>query len=153
MRQTIYPAVRYGNADAALEFLVAAFGATAREVYRNDAGAIHHGEIVIGDAMICRPETAEAPAPSWQDEMVRSSHRLIRYGAPVATVIVGVLFAAVETNSLGNTVSLVLIGGGLIWFMTTLGREMGMTATTGRAPRVPRLPPDEDEPGADDGDR
>lgn len=80
---------------------------------------------------------------------MRSSSRLIRYGAPVATVIVGVLFAAFQTNSLGNTVSLVLIAGGLIWFMTTLGREMGMTATTGRAPRVPRLPPDENERAGD----
>ena len=76
---------------------------------------------------------------------MRSASRPIRYGAPIATVIVGVLFAAFETNSLGNTVSLVMIAGGLIWFMTTLGREMGMTANTGRVPRVPRLPPDEDE--------
>jgi hypothetical protein len=83
---------------------------------------------------------------------MRSASRPVRYGAPIVTVIVGVLFAAFETNSLGNTVSLVLIAGGLIWFITTLGREMGMTANTGRAPRVPRLPPDEDERG-DDRDR
>ena len=73
-----------------------------------------------------------------------SSNRLLRYGAPVVTVIVGVLFAAVETNSLGNTVSLVLIAGGLIWLITTLGRDMGMTANTGRPPRVPQLPSEED---------
>ena len=78
---------------------------------------------------------------------MRSPTRLVRYGAPVATVIVGVLFAAFQTNSLGNTVSLVLIAGGLIWFMTALGREMGMTANTGRAPRVPPLPPEDDERG------
>lgn len=72
---------------------------------------------------------------------MRPSNRLIRYGAPVVTVIVGVLFAAVETNSLGNTVSLVLIAGGLIWLMTALGREMGMTASTGRPPRVPSRRP------------
>jgi len=76
---------------------------------------------------------------------VLSSNRLVRYGMPIATVIVGVLFAAFETNSLGNTVSLVLIAGGLIWFMTALGREMGMTANTGRSPRVPPIPPDEDD--------
>ena len=84
---------------------------------------------------------------------MRFPNRLVRYGFPIATVIVGVLFAAVETNSLGNTVSLVMIGGGLIWFMTRLGREMGMTANTGRAPRVPSLPPDDDEPGPDGHDR
>ena len=83
---------------------------------------------------------------------MRSSSRLIRYGAPVVTVIVGVLFAAFETNRLGNTVSLVLIAGGLIWFITMMGREMGMTANTGRAPRVPELPPDEDERTVEDRD-
>jgi hypothetical protein len=84
---------------------------------------------------------------------MRSAPRLVRYGTPIATVIVGVLFAAVETNSVGNTVSLVLIAGGLIWFMTTLGREMGMTASTGRAPRVPTLPPEEDDVTLEDRDR
>lgn len=83
---------------------------------------------------------------------MHSSSRLLRYGTPISAVIVGVLFAALDTNSLGNTVSLVMIAGGLIWFMTALGREMGMTANTGRAPRVPDLPPDGDERG-DDGDR
>ena len=78
---------------------------------------------------------------------MRPSSRLFRYGSPILTVVIGVLFAAVETNSVGNTVSLVMIAGGLIWFMTALGREMGMTANTGRAPRVPDLPPDEDERG------
>jgi hypothetical protein len=75
---------------------------------------------------------------------MRVHSRLLRYGTPIATVIVGVLFAALETNSLGNTVSLVLMGGGLIWFMTIVGREMGMTANTGRVPRAPRLPEEEE---------
>jgi hypothetical protein len=94
---------------------------------------------------------AGAPGPAattmdraCHDGSVHSSNRIVRYGAPVVTVLVGVVFAAVETNSLGNTVSLVLIAGGLIWLMATLGREMGMTANTGRPPRVPKLPPEED---------
>ena len=98
-----------------------------------------------------RPSCVLVPA-ACQDEGMRSSSRLVRYGTPIATVIVGVLFAAFETNSLGNTVSLVLIAGGLIWFMTALGREMGMTATTGRAPRVPRIPPEEDDDRLDEDD-
>ncbi len=86
---------------------------------------------------------------AWQDERHAFTRVvLLRYGTPIATVIVGVLFAALETNSVGNTVSLVMIAGGLIWFDDgMLGREMGMTANTGRAPRVPDLPPEEDEPG------
>jgi hypothetical protein len=95
-------------------------------------------------AKLARPPSF-FPLGAWQDGWVRSGNRLVRYGIPIATVIVGVLFAAFETNSLGNTVSLVMIAGGLIWFMTTLGREMGMTANTGRAPRVPDPPPEPDE--------
>lgn len=75
---------------------------------------------------------------------MRVHSRLLRYGIPIAVVIVGVLFAALETNSLGNTVSLFLMAGGLIWFMTIVGREMGMTANTGRVPRVPPLPEEEE---------
>ena len=84
---------------------------------------------------------------------MRTQNRLLRYGIPIATVIVGALFAAFETNSVGNTVSLVLIAGGLIWFITLLGREMGMTANTGRAPRVPDLPPESDPRAHDARDR
>ena len=63
MRQSIYPAVRYADADAALAFLVAALGAREREVYRDDAGAIHHGEIVIEDSIIFIGQFREPPAP------------------------------------------------------------------------------------------
>jgi uncharacterized glyoxalase superfamily protein PhnB len=64
MRQTIYPAVRYADADAALAFLTAALGAQEREVYRDDAGAIHHGEIVIERSIIFIGQFREPPAPS-----------------------------------------------------------------------------------------
>lgn len=52
MRQTIYPAVRYGDADAALDFLSAALGAVAREVYRDESGVIRHAEVMIEESMI-----------------------------------------------------------------------------------------------------
>jgi len=64
MRQTMYPAVRYADADAALTFLTAAFGAQQREVYRDDAGAIHHGELVIEGSIIFIGQFREPPAPS-----------------------------------------------------------------------------------------
>jgi hypothetical protein len=76
--------------------------------------------------------------------------RRIRYGAPIATIVVGVLFAAADTRSLGNDVSTVLIAAGLIWFMIVVGRDMGMGQTTGRSPRVPAAPPAEDESATDD---
>ncbi len=52
--------------------------------------------------------------------------RRIRYGAPIVTIIIGVLFAAADTHALGNDVSTVLIAAGLIWFMIVVGRDMGM---------------------------
>jgi uncharacterized glyoxalase superfamily protein PhnB len=64
MRQTIYPAIRYADADAALAFLTAALGAREREVYRDDAGAIHHGELVIEDSVIFIGQFREEPAPA-----------------------------------------------------------------------------------------
>lgn len=74
MRQTIYPAVRYADADAALAFLTAALGARQREVHRDDAGAIHHGELVIEDSIIFvgqfrEPPAASAPAPAGQSRL------------------------------------------------------------------------------------
>ena len=69
----------------------------------------------------------------------------MRYGAPVAVVIVGVLFAAVDTHRLGNTVATVLIAVGLVWFMVVVGRDMGMGERTGRRSHVPPPPPEDDD--------
>jgi hypothetical protein len=80
---------------------------------------------------------------------VDSHDRRIRYGAPVVTIVVGVLFAAADTDSIGNTVATVLIALGLIWFIATLGREMGMTERTGRSHAPPPLPPRDRDPGDD----
>jgi hypothetical protein len=79
----------------------------------------------------------------------RHDDRRVRYGAPIVTIIVGVLFAAADTRSLGNDVSTVLIAAGLIWVMIVVGRDMGMGQTTGRSPRVPVPPPAEDQCAAD----
>ena len=52
MTQTIFPAIRYRDADAALAFLKDAFGAEEHVVYRSEHGRIQHAEIVIGGEMI-----------------------------------------------------------------------------------------------------
>jgi uncharacterized glyoxalase superfamily protein PhnB len=66
MRRTIYAAVHYADADAdaALAFLTAALGARQREVHRDDAGAIHHGEIVIEESIIFIGQFREQRAPA-----------------------------------------------------------------------------------------
>jgi len=42
MTQTIFPALRYRDAEAALEWLKQAFGAEERAVHRGDDGRIRH---------------------------------------------------------------------------------------------------------------
>jgi len=49
---TIFPALRYRDADAAIAFLKNAFGFTEHAVHRSDAGVVEHAELQLGDGMI-----------------------------------------------------------------------------------------------------
>ncbi len=49
---TIYPALSYNAAAAALEWLVEAFGFGVVADYRNDDGTLGHGELSFGTGMI-----------------------------------------------------------------------------------------------------
>ena len=70
--QTIFPALRYHDAPAAIDWLGRAFGFERRMVIDEPGGIVAHAELVIGDAMIMLgsvrpPETsafsAVAPPP------------------------------------------------------------------------------------------
>jgi uncharacterized glyoxalase superfamily protein PhnB len=52
IRPNIFPAVRYADADAGVEFLKAAFGATEKAVHRGDDGVIHHAELALGAGLV-----------------------------------------------------------------------------------------------------
>lgn len=52
LRPNIFPAVRYRDADAAVEFLRSAFGAEAKAVHRADDGRIVHAELYLGAGLI-----------------------------------------------------------------------------------------------------
>jgi uncharacterized glyoxalase superfamily protein PhnB len=52
MAQNIFPAIRYRDAPAALEWLKEAFGAEEKAVYRGEDGAIHHAELTIGEGIV-----------------------------------------------------------------------------------------------------
>ncbi len=58
----VYPLLSYADADAALEWLEQSFGFAATEVHRDDAGAVAHAEIRVGDGLVMfaggRPERA-----------------------------------------------------------------------------------------------
>ncbi|MGZ4246570.1 MAG: hypothetical protein ACXVSE_19980 [Solirubrobacteraceae bacterium] len=51
-RPNIFPAVRYRDADAGVQFLTRAFGATEKAVYRGDDGVIHHAELALGAGLV-----------------------------------------------------------------------------------------------------
>ncbi len=52
MTQTIFPALRYRDANAALEWLQRAFGAEEKAVYRGEDGVVHHAELRLGDGIV-----------------------------------------------------------------------------------------------------
>jgi uncharacterized glyoxalase superfamily protein PhnB len=49
---TIFPVLRYRDADAAVEWLMRAFGFTQRAVTRHDDGTILHAELQLGTGII-----------------------------------------------------------------------------------------------------
>lgn len=52
LRPNIFPAVRYRDAAAALEWLKQAFGFSEKVVYRSDDGAIQHAELQLGRGIV-----------------------------------------------------------------------------------------------------
>jgi hypothetical protein len=64
--------------------------------------------------------------------------RLVRYGAACVAVVAGALCAAALTNTVGNTVATVLIGGGLLAIVIFLLRDMGLIDASAKAePKQP----------------
>jgi uncharacterized glyoxalase superfamily protein PhnB len=60
LRPNIFPALRYREADAALEFLKAAFGAEEKDVFRDDDGVIHHAELRFGAGIVMLGQYSDA---------------------------------------------------------------------------------------------
>jgi uncharacterized glyoxalase superfamily protein PhnB len=50
--QSLYPVFRYEDADAALSWLVAAFGARVAEAHRDDDGVVVHAEVEVEGNLI-----------------------------------------------------------------------------------------------------
>lgn len=55
-----FPALRYRDANAAIEWLKEAFGASEHAVYRDDSGAVGHAEITVGRGMVMLGGAPEA---------------------------------------------------------------------------------------------
>jgi uncharacterized glyoxalase superfamily protein PhnB len=58
-RQTIFPALRYRDANAAIDWLGGAFGFEAQAVHRADNGSVQHAELRLGDNLVMLGEARE----------------------------------------------------------------------------------------------
>jgi hypothetical protein len=80
--------------------------------------------------------------------MTARDRQLIRYGTPCVAVVAGAICAAALTDTVGNSVATVLIGGGLLAIVIFLLRDMGLAGTTSE-PKAP----DPSRNGSDPHDR
>jgi uncharacterized glyoxalase superfamily protein PhnB len=55
----IFPALRYRDANAAVEWLKQAFGCEEKAVYRDDGGRIMHAELRLGTGIVMLGEASE----------------------------------------------------------------------------------------------
>jgi uncharacterized glyoxalase superfamily protein PhnB len=51
-RPNIFPALRYRDADAAIDWLTRAFGFREKAVHRGEDGAVHHAELTFGTGLV-----------------------------------------------------------------------------------------------------
>jgi uncharacterized glyoxalase superfamily protein PhnB len=59
LRPNIFPAVRYRDAEAAVDFLKSAFGAREKAVYRGEDGTIQHAELALGAGLVMLGQYSE----------------------------------------------------------------------------------------------
>jgi len=60
---TIFPSLRYSDPEAAIEFLVSAFGGERHAVYLDDNGTIRHAEVRLGNGIVMLgPPQPDLPA-------------------------------------------------------------------------------------------
>ena len=60
---TVFPILSYDDAQAAIDFLVDAFGAERHAVYAGDDGKIQHAEVRLGNGMVMLGSSrADSPA-------------------------------------------------------------------------------------------
>ncbi len=58
-QQSIFPALRYRDANAAIEWLGAAFGVEPAEVHRGDDGSVQHAELRLGTNLVMLGEARD----------------------------------------------------------------------------------------------
>ena len=69
---TAYPALRYHDARAAIDWLEHAFGFTAKEVHDGPEGTIVHAVLVAGDGVVMLSTEPPGGDPRWGDRAGRA---------------------------------------------------------------------------------
>lgn len=64
-RPNVFPAMRYRDALAAVDWLAAAFGFQKQAVVMNPAGAVAHAQLRLGPAVIALSSAHDVPANPW----------------------------------------------------------------------------------------
>jgi len=57
---TVFPTMKYRDADSAIDFLERAFGAEAHAVHRDGDGRVRHAELRLGNGMVMLGEAEAA---------------------------------------------------------------------------------------------
>jgi uncharacterized glyoxalase superfamily protein PhnB len=60
---SIYPTLRYTDAEAAIAFLTGALGFVASAVHTADDGSVAHAELVFGDGVVMLGTRTDPPGP------------------------------------------------------------------------------------------
>ena len=66
-KPNIFPALRYEDAHAAMDFLVDAFGFTKQAVFDGPNGSVAHAQLQLGPAVIGLNSAHKIPANPWSD--------------------------------------------------------------------------------------
>ncbi len=62
---TITPALRYRDANAAIAWLVRAFGFVEKAVYRDEGGCVVHAQLTFGNGMVMLSEASRGHDDEW----------------------------------------------------------------------------------------
>lgn len=73
MGQTIFPALRYKDAAAAIEFLTKAFGFTELVAYRNDEGVVEHAQLDYGGTSVMLGQRREGEYDQMASDVAASA--------------------------------------------------------------------------------
>lgn len=73
MGQTIFPALRYKDAAAAIEFLTKAFGFIELVAYRNDEGVVEHAQLDYGGTSVMLGQRREGEYDQMASDVAASA--------------------------------------------------------------------------------